>query len=332
MPTLGIPAIPEPKYRTIRDGITFSNKQHYFETVLGERDIDLVAKNSTAPMSVIFQVTRRCNFDCTFCSEIDKIKDTPLELIETIEKKLVDVPRVFISGGEPLIRRDIVDVVEIFNKRHVVSIPTNATRGPYVAGKLSGKVDFVNIGLEGPRRATNRVRGDYDKIMRGAFAFKQEGIPISLSAVVMRSLLDDLPYLLQIADVLEAGKVKLIHPIRKGNGAHLAGSEFLSLAESETLFHQLATLRDKFGWTPSLRMTTWTRDTEGYSILIYPDATVWAWPVYGGYADGAAQGGTEDKTLYLGNLMSEDMDAIWARYPFKRNHFRKYLGKSIYVG
>lgn len=331
MPTLGIPTIPEPKRRPVGNGISFLNRRHFFESTLDEGEIDLIAESSTAPMSVIFQVTRRCNFDCTFCSEIEKIRDTPLSAIGEIERKLSSVPRVFISGGEPLIRRDIVDVVELFNERHVVSIPTNATRGPYVADKLSGKIDFVNIGLEGPRRATNKVRGDYDKIMRGALAFKRAGIPISLSAVVLRSLLDDLPYLLQIADVLEAGKVKLIHPIRKGNGAHLADSEFLTLAESEDLFHELTTLREKHGWTPSLRMTTWTRDTEGYSILIYPDATVWAWPVYGGFADGANQGGTEDKTLYLGNLMSENMDTIWARYPFKRNHFRKYLGKSIYV-
>lgn len=331
MPTLGIPIIPEPTHRPIGNGISFLNERHFFESTLDESEIDLIAESSTAPMSVIFQVTRRCNFDCTFCSEIEKIRDTPLSAIGEIEQKLSGVPRVFISGGEPLIRRDIVNVVKLFNERHVVSIPTNATRGPYVADKLSGKIDFVNIGLEGPRRATNKVRGDYDKIMRGTLAFKQAGIPISLSAVVLRSLLDDLPYLLQIADVLEAGKVKLIHPIRKGNGAHLADSEFLTLAESEDLFHELTTLREKHGWRPSLRMTTWTRDTEGYSILIYPDATVWAWPVYGGFADGANQGGTDDKTLYLGNLMSENMDTIWARYPFKRNHFRKYLGKSIYV-
>jgi hypothetical protein len=64
------------------------------------------------------------------------------------------------------------------------------------------------------------VRGDYDKVMRGILAFKEAGLPLSISAVVLRSLLTSLPFTYQIADVLAAGKVKLIHPIRKGNGLH----------------------------------------------------------------------------------------------------------------
>lgn len=330
MTNLGIPSVPAAQRKDLGGGITFSSQGHYFETTLSELQLEQVAESSSAPLSVIYQVTRRCNFDCTFCSEIERIKDPSLEDIQLVKERLRGVPRVFISGGEPLIRRDIIEVIELFCENHIVSIPTNATRGPHLASSLAGKIDFVNIGLEGPRSITDRVRGNYDKIMKGAFAFREAGIPISFSAVVLRSLIDDLPYLIQIADVLQAGKVKLIHPIRKGNGANLEDSEFLSLKESEDLFGKLVALREKYQWSPSLRMTTWTRETEGYSVLIYPDATVWAWPVYGGYAEKAEQGGTADKTLYLGDLNKEGLPDIWARYPFKVNHFRKYLGKSIF--
>src|SRR5262249_17367723 len=138
---------------------------------------------------------------------------------------------------------------------HIIGVPTNATRGHFMASKLVGKVSFINVGLEGPRNTTNRVRGDYDKVMRGILAFKEAGLPLSISAVVLRSLLTLLPFTYQIADVLEAGKVKLIHPIRKGNGLKLADSEFLSLEESAQLFESMTALANEHGWTPGLRMT-----------------------------------------------------------------------------
>ena len=305
--------------------IKFSGVGHYFKS-----EGEPAAEDVDRPLSVIYQVTRRCNFDCDFCSETEQMVDPTLKEIESVRDGLAGVPRVFLSGGEPLIRRDIIDIVDIF-ENSIVAIPTNATRGHKLASRLSGKVAFINIGLEGPRATTNKVRGDYDQVMRGALAFKEAGIPVSVSAVVMRSELDALPFAYQIADVLEAGKLKLIHPIRKGNGINLDDSEFLSLDESAELFSSLSAMQERFGWRPALRMTTWTPQTEGYSILVYPDGRTFAWPVYGGLAEGGSQAGPADKVMPLGNLHNEPIAEIWKRYPFKENHLRKYLGKSISV-
>jgi MoaA/NifB/PqqE/SkfB family radical SAM enzyme len=329
---LGIPVIERGVGRQVTSikGIDFSTSGHYFKTSMSDHELVAAAETIDRPLSVIYQVTRRCNFDCDFCSETAQTKDPALDDIARIQCNLAGVPRVFLSGGEPLIRRDFVEIVDIFGD-HIIGVPTNATRGHFMAPKLVGKVSFINIGLEGPRNTTNRVRGDYDKVMRGILAFKEAGLPLSVSAVVLRSLLTSLPFTYQIADVLGAGKVKLIHPIRKGNGLHLADSEFLTLDESAQLFDSLTALANEHGWTPGLRMTTWTRQTEGYSILVYPNGTAWSWPVYGGRAELGAQGGPEDKVAYLGDLKEEPITEIWKRYAFKLNHLRKYLGKSISV-
>lgn len=312
------------------NGIEFSKQGHYFKTTMTDAELARSAEIIDRPLSVIYQVTRRCNFDCDFCSETMQTKDPTLDQIAAIQRNLTGVPRVFLSGGEPLMRRDFVEIVDIFHD-HIVAVPTNATRGHFMAPKLVGKVSFINVGLEGPRNTTNRVRGDYDKVMRGIMAFKEAGLPLSISAVVLRSLLDALPFTYQIADLLGAGKIKLIHPIRKGNGLHLADSEFLTLHESAALFERMKELANEHGWTPGLRMTTWTPATEGYSILVYPDGSTWSWPVYGGVAELGEQGGPEDKVAYLGDLQKESITEIWKRYPFKLNHLRKYLGKSISV-
>jgi MoaA/NifB/PqqE/SkfB family radical SAM enzyme len=317
-------AVPSPS------AIEFSPEGHYFTAQATDEELDGVIQTIERPLSVIYQVTRRCNFDCDFCSETARVNDPTLDEIARIQRNLRGVQRVFLSGGEPLLRKDFLEIVSIFEE-HIIGVPTNATRGHALAEQLAGRVAFVNIGLEGPRSTTNRVRGDYDKVMRGVDRFRAAGLPRSVSAVVMRSLLDALPFTYQIADVIGAGKLKLIHPIRKGNGLHMDDREFLSLDESAELFERLRALREMHEWTPALRMTTWTPQTEGYSILVYPEGTAWAWPVYGGMADRGNQGGPADKVAYLGDLREERIEAIWRRYTFKRNHVRKYLGRSIDV-
>jgi hypothetical protein len=58
---------------------------------------------------------------------------------------------------------------------------------------------------------------------------------------------------------------------------------------------------------------------EGYSLLVYPNGETYAWPVYD----------ADDKVMLLGNLKEETIQYIWRKYPFKKNHITKYLGKSI---
>jgi hypothetical protein len=52
--------------------------------------------------------------------------------------------------------------------------------------------------------------------------------------------------------LLDAGKIKFIHPIRKGNGLHLPDWEFLTLQESAALFERMKELAIEHGWTPGL--------------------------------------------------------------------------------
>ncbi|WP_235462839.1 radical SAM protein [Frankia sp. BMG5.23] len=290
---------------------------HHFN-LAPSSDLEEVASAATGPLSVILQVTKRCNFDCSFCSETLQEPDPTLAVLEQVRDNLAGVPRVFLSGGEPLLRRDFVDIVDMFTGT-VIGVPTNATRGLQHAARLSGKIAFVNVGLEGPRATTNRVRGDYDAVMAGVRAFQDAGLPLSLSAVVYRSTVPVLPFTYQIADLLDAGKLKLIMPLKKGNALDLADNEFISVEEAAATFDRLAELRTVHDWRPALRLTAWTPDTEGHMIVVSPRGLASAWPVYD----------APDLLEPLGNLRFESITAIWARYRFRRNHYAKYLGCSI---
>ena len=178
--------------------------------------------------------------------------DPTLDQLDMIRANLAGVQRVFLSGGEPLLRRDLPEIVDTYSE-FIIGLPTNATRGLVMAPRLAGKVAFVNIGFDVPRVTFSRVRGDYDRAMTGVRAFIATGLPISLSAVVLRSTVHALPYLHQIADVPDAGKLKLILPLRKGNALGLPEREFITVEEAHDAFDRLAELRATRDWRPAPR-------------------------------------------------------------------------------
>jgi MoaA/NifB/PqqE/SkfB family radical SAM enzyme len=313
-----MPTIPSREELAVTSDISFTSG-HHFSLAQGA-DLSALAEDATAPLSVIMQVTKRCDFGCVFCSETLQLPDPTLAQLETIRDNLAGVHRVFLSGGEPLLRRDLIDIVEMFSG-FIIGLPTNATRGVAMAPRLAGKIAFANIGFDGPRATFRRVRGDYDKVMTGVRAFITEGIPISMSAVVQRSGLHGLPYLYQIADVLDAGKLKLILPLRKGNALGMDDQEFISVDEARDVFARLTELRGIHDWRPAVRLTPWTAETEGHMIVVEPDGTANAWPVYD----------RPDLFLRLGNLLEEPVSVIWERYPYKASHYAKYLGASIHA-
>ncbi len=299
-----------------KERILFDKKSCRFESTYDKKiENDL-------PLSVILQVTRDCNLSCIFCSEIENISDPSLSELRKMRDNLMGVPRIYISGGEPLLRKDLPQVLELFYGNFIIGLPTNAIIFTDSLMKiLKEKVDFVNIGLDGPRNITTKVRGNYDEIMQGIIAFKNYDIPLTLCCVVLNSTKDSVLFTCQIADLLGAKKLKLITPIPKGNALNLPQSEYLNASQANILFNEIKKRKETYGWTPKITFTTWDMGVEGYSLLVYPNGNIYAWPVYE----------QKDKVLLLGNIVNEDIKSIWARNPYKENHYNKYLGKSILV-
>ncbi|MFF3327063.1 radical SAM protein [Streptomyces sp. NPDC002889] len=318
MTNLGLPTVPAQTSRDVGGGVAFAVKGHHF-TAPADLDVAALAEASTVPLSVIVQVTKRCDFDCTMCSETLQMPDPTLDQLNMMRQNLAGVGRIFLSGGEPLMRRDFSDIVDMWHNDAILAVPTNATHGKVHARNIAGKVAYANVGWEGPRAYFQRIRGDYDKTMASTRALLDAGIPISMSTVVTRSLLPALSYTAQIGDVLGAGKLKLIMPLRKGNALKMDESEFITNEEAEAAFARLAADRTQYRWTPALRLTTWTPENEGHMIVIEPNGVARAWPVYD----------EKDLWLNLGNVLEEPISEIWQRYPYKVNHFNKYLGRTI---
>lgn len=122
------------------------------------------------PRSIVFEITHRCNLRCKMCGYYGETGVRPNyrdELsVDEIEKILDDIssfsPFVVITGGEPFIRKDMIEILGLFKDRKIkFGIITNGTLiDDNIAKKLS-ELDpvVINISMDGPREIHEMIRG-----------------------------------------------------------------------------------------------------------------------------------------------------------------------------
>ncbi len=154
-------------------------------------------------------VTDRCNYRCVYCRNgEDDAKPTELPLDDYLRIIRVfasmGIEKVRLTGGEPLLRRGLVDLVrELSDLRTPEGMPLElalTTNGhllaplakPLRAAGLS-RVTVSMDALEPERFARiTRVPGSFDHVMRGVRAAQDAGLgPVKINCVILRGWNDD---------------------------------------------------------------------------------------------------------------------------------------------
>lgn len=91
----------------------------------------LFLQTPEVPLLLIFDVTTRCDLACLHCSDDvwgDHHDDLSLEEIKKFSEGLGPIERIGLGGGEPFLRKDLVEICQLFaenNKVDTIFIPTN---------------------------------------------------------------------------------------------------------------------------------------------------------------------------------------------------------------
>jgi GTP 3',8-cyclase len=148
-------------------------------------------------------VTDRCDLRCTYCMS-EKMRFVPrTELLSLEELALVaeefigrGVRKVRLTGGEPLVRRDVMNLVRALS-RHLdtgaldeLTLTTNGTQLARFADELAAcGVRRVNVSLDtlDPARYREITRfGSLDKVFAGLDAAQAAGLKVKLNAIATR--------------------------------------------------------------------------------------------------------------------------------------------------
>ncbi len=152
-------------------------------------------------------VTDFCNLRCVYCMPPEGVTPKSHEEIlrfEEVERVVrvaarLGIDKVRLTGGEPLVRKGIVDLVRMIAQIPGIrdlALTTNGMRLEELASDLKAAgLRRVNVSLDSlsPERFKEITRGgDLEQVWRGIDAARQAGLlPIKLNVVVMRGVNDD---------------------------------------------------------------------------------------------------------------------------------------------
>lgn len=214
-------------------------------------------------------LTDRCNLRCIYCMPEEGVcsmaheEILTLEEVETVVRVAAEMgfKHIRLTGGEPLVRKGVVDCVRsIVNTPGIerVAMTTNGTLLPRMAKDLKAAgLSRVNISLDTLDADQFRFitrRGELDDTLAGIDAALEAGLgPVKVNAVVVRSLQQDL---------LAFARLSVDRPL------HVRFIEYMPVGESSGV--------DGCGWGPDdvvpsdevVRIVSERAQAEGLGPLI----------------------------------------------------------------
>jgi len=151
-----------------------------------------------------FPITWQCNLKCANCCAIKNL-DEPLEpRMEKLREKIGEVEWVFITGGEPFMVDNLIEICdEIKAMQFKVGITTNGTiHRPEVAYH----VDRIGISIDGDREYHDAYRGEgnFDKSIAFYNMIKEvDGCETVIMSVAFKDNIDALKKLKPIVEDLD---------------------------------------------------------------------------------------------------------------------------------
>jgi cyclic pyranopterin phosphate synthase len=151
-------------------------------------------------------VTDRCNLRCVYCTPESNFEELPHEEIlayEEIERVVragarFGITKARLTGGEPLIRRDILHLVRMIRGisgiRELVMTTNGVLLSRMAAELKSAGLDRINISidsLDGEKFSRITRRGSLDKVLEGLEAARGIGFRVKINVVLMRGVNDD---------------------------------------------------------------------------------------------------------------------------------------------
>lgn len=207
------------------------------------------------PRLVFWETTGGCNLRCVHCRR--EWHDAPPDELRTDEAKSLLIDAIadsgwnsilLFSGGEPLMRRDLFELIAYARDRHVTTaLATNATLvDDDVAKRLAELgVPRASVSLDGADASSHDafrgIRGSFDQAVAGIRSLRRAGIEVQLNVTFTKSNQRDAAAMLDLVRELDACALHAFLLVPVGCGVDLPDSIRLEPAEVERLLTFLDT-------------------------------------------------------------------------------------------
>jgi len=203
-------------------------------------------------------VTDRCNLNCTYCLPLKNLKFLDHAEILSYEEILkiiiagteIGIKKVRLTGGEPLVRRDFVQLVASvcrIPKLEDISITTNGVLLKKRAKEIfDAGIHRINISLDTLNRLKYaKITGYnyFDKVWEGLHKAEAVGFsPIKINVVAIRGLNDDEFFRLAELSVKKPYHVRFIEYMSIGHDSHWKPERYISSDEIKSKIESIGSL------------------------------------------------------------------------------------------
>jgi AdoMet-dependent heme synthase len=184
---------------------------------------------------VAWEVTRSCNLACVHCRASSVLGPYEGELDTARCLRLIDEiaafsrPVIILTGGEPLLRKDIFEIAAYGDSRGLRMVM--ATNGTLVDDATAEKIRNAGIrrvsisldGVDAERHdAFRQVPGAFEGALAGIEALKRAGVEFQVNTTITRMNLDQIEGLLELAQRLGAAAHHIFLLVPTGRGKEMA--------------------------------------------------------------------------------------------------------------
>jgi radical SAM protein with 4Fe4S-binding SPASM domain len=283
---------------------------------------------------MVWLATNACNARCQHCSSNSTCR-TPDELSTAEALAMIDelagagVVDLAISGGEPLLRRDLFRIIDRARQRGLaVGVGSNGARlrGAIVARLAASGINRLQISLDGLATSHDTLRcwpGLFVRAVQSIRTAHQAGLRVHVCCTITRLNVDELDAFCALVAGLPVQRINFSRYVPTGRG-----TDALDLPDDAW--------RQVVGQTSELRAQYRGRlEIVGHlAQQVLVDDTVSAMPSFGGCQAGAAQGCIASNgdvypcvllPIPVGNIRRERLNTIWRDAPLlnqlrDRNH------------
>ena len=169
--------------------------------------VQLIGRRITrrkSPFQVTFSLTNRCNFRCAYCHiPLQERAEMTTDAWRAAIDEFADagMGRASFMGGEPLLRKDVPELIDHVKRRSVhASINTNGWLVPQYIDALA-RLDLVCITLDGPAAVHDAQRhpGSYARVIDALELLRSRGTKTVTMTVLTATSIDTVDHVLDVA-------------------------------------------------------------------------------------------------------------------------------------
>ncbi len=193
---------------------------------------------------VVWNTTKRCNLRCVHCYAFAEGEDYRGDELSTDEGKvLIDdlarfgVPVILFSGGEPVLREDLPELIDHAVKRGMRAvISTNGTLITREKARVFARysLSYIGVSLDGLKEindAFRGVEGAFARAMEGIRNAKDAGIKVGLRFTINKRNIGEVSKIFDLIEEENIQRVCFYHLVYAGRGSKLMDED---LSHDET--------------------------------------------------------------------------------------------------